>query len=401
MKITNLRIRQLEGVMDYPGVFWEERLRMPVDIYPEYRAKGPELLAKHPIPLGDGKYKVIGQFLQIETDEGLKGISGPLFYPSTAFYIDTWLKHLLIGSDPLKTEYHWDIMYRSNINARAGECTAAMSMVDIALWDLKGKFLGQPVCNLLGGPVRDKIPCYASALCCSIELDKVAARVKEFLSQGYPGAKFFVRDGPQDGQAGIKRNLELIKTIRKEGGADFKIMLDAWCSWDVPYTMKMAELMTEYEPEWFEEPVMPDLRESLSHLRSNCSVQIAGGEHEFTRWGAKILMDMGALDIYQFDPVWAGGISELIKITTLCSLYDVPLIPHGVSMQATAHLAFSQNPVVVPMLEYLLIEQERFQFFCKEKIKPVGGFVYPPISPGLGMDLDEDKIVSEREINFS
>ena len=401
MKITDLKIKQLEGVMDYPGVFWEERIRRPLDIYPKYRSMGPELMASHPIPMGDGKYKVIAQFLQIETDEGLTGLSGPMFYPSTSFYIDTSIKRHLIGEDPLRTEYLWDIMYRSNINARTGEYTAAISMVDIALWDLKGKFFGQPVCNLLGGPVQDRIPCYASALCYSIELDKVTARVRHFLTEGYQGVKFFVRDGPQDGGAGVERNLELIKTIRKAGGPHLKIMLDAWCSWDISYTMKMADLMATYGPEWFEEPVMPDFRESLSRLRSRCSVRIAGGEHEFTRWGAKMLMDMGALDIYQFDAVWAGGISELLKITTLCSLYDVPFVPHGVSMQATAPVAFAHNAVVVPMLEYLVADQERLQFFLKETIKPVEGYLYPPTSPGLGMDLDESKIVSCNQISFT
>jgi len=165
--------------------------------------------------------------------------------------------------------------------------------------------------------------------------------------------------------------------------------------------MKMAELASEYEPYWFEEPVMPDFRESLVRLRSMCPVQIAGGEHDFTRWGAKTLMDMGALDIYQFDAVWAGGISELMKIATLCSLYDVPLIPHGVSMQATTHFAFSQNSTVVPMLENLFVEQERFQFFFKEKCKPAGGYYYPPSSPGLCMELDEGKIQSERMVSFA
>jgi L-alanine-DL-glutamate epimerase-like enolase superfamily enzyme len=324
-----------------------------------------------------------------------------MFYPSSAFFIDTSIKKHLIGEDPLKTEYHWDVMYRSNLNARAGEVLAALSMVDIALWDLKGKFFGQPVCSLLGGPVQDKIPCYASALCCSIETEKVDARVKEFSKMGYPAAKFFVRDGPQDGRAGLERNLELLKTARKAGGPDFKIMLDAWCSWDIPYTIKMAELMAEYEPEWFEEPVMPDMQESLARLRERCPVPIAGGEHEFTRWGAKLLMDMGALDIYQFDAVWTGGISELTKIATLCSVYDAPLIPHGVSMQATVHVAFAQNAVIVPMLEYLVVEQERLQFFLQDKIEPVGGYISAPTSPGLGMTIDENKVLSEKEVSFS
>ena len=99
--------------------------------------------------------------------------------------------------------------------------------------------------------------------------------------------------------------------------------------------------------------------------------------------------------------VWTGGISELMKITTLCSLYDVPLILHGVSMQATVNVAFTQNAVIVPMLEYLVVEQERLQFFMKEKIEPVEGYIFAPTSPGLGITIDESKIESETEISFT
>ena len=400
MKIADVRMVQLEGVMEYPGLFWEDRLRMPLDIYPKYRGLGPDLLMKHPIQIEEGRYQVVSQFLEIETDEGVTGVSGPMFYPSTAFYILNNIKPHLIGEDPLRTEYLWDIMYRSNLNARAGEFTAAVSMVDIALWDLKGKYLNQPVCGLLGGPVQEKIPCYASALCCSIEPDKVAVRVKEYLKEGYVGAKFFVRDGPSDGQAGVERIVELIKTVRQAAGPGFKIMIDAWCSWDVPYAIKMSELLADYDVEWFEEPCLPSLRASHARLRERCPVKIAGGEHDFMRWEAKQLMDMGVFDIYQFDVVWAGGISEMMKMTNLCALYDYPLIPHGVSMQATAAIAFAQNYATVPLLEYLFVEQERFQFFLKEKVMPVDGYIHAPTSSGLGMSIDESKVDSRTEIKF-
>ena len=400
MKITDLRIWQLEGVMDYPHPFWEDRLRMPLDIFSKYRNVGPELLAKHPAHLEDDKYKVVCQFLEIETDEGVTGMSGPMFYYSTASYILNSIKPHLIGEDPLRTEYLWDIMYRSNLNARAGEFTAAISMVDIALWDLKGKYLGQPVCSLLGGPVQEKIQCYASALCCSIEPDKVAARVKEYIKNGYVGIKIFTRDGPSDGLAGMSRIVELIERVRSETGPDFKIMIDAWCSWDVPYTIKMSELLADFDVEWFEEPCLPSLRPSHARLRERCPVKIAGGEHDFMRWEAKQLMEIGAFDIYQFDVVWAGGISEMMKMTSLCTVYDYPLIPHGVSMQATAAVAFAHNCATVPLLEYLFVEQERFQFFFKETVKPIDGYIHAPTSPGLGMTIDESKVDSRTEIKL-
>ena len=398
MKITNVRIRELEGTMEYPGIFWEERLRMPNDIYPDFKEMGVEIMAREPVLMRDGVYKLTNRFLQIDTDEGVSGVAGPMFFQSAALYIDTQLKQHLIGRDPMATELLWDQMYRSAIHGRKGENMAAISYIDIALWDIKGKWLGQPVYKLLGGPVQEKIPAYASCLCCSIEPDKVKARVKDLVHKGYTGCKWFVREGPQDGPDGIRKNIDLVKTIREAGGPDMKIMIDAWNSWDVPYTMKMAELLSDYDIYCFEEPVMPDMAESSARLRSMCPTLIAGSEHEYTRWGAKSLMDMGALDIYQFDVTWAGGISELVKICTLASVYDVLVIPHGVSVQATVQVSFAQNMAIVPMLEYLIVGQERFQHFLKHQVKPVNGFVTPPDVAGVGIELDENKIESERDI---
>jgi L-alanine-DL-glutamate epimerase-like enolase superfamily enzyme len=193
----------------------------------------------------------------------------------------------------------------------------------------------------------------------------------------------------------------LVKAVREAGGPDMKIMIDAWNSWDVPYTLKMGELLRDYEPYWFEEPVLPDMMGSSARLRSICPVHIAGAEHEYTRWGAKTLMDMGALDIYQFDVTWAGGISELMKICTLASAYDVQVIPHGVSVQATIQVSFAQNSVIIPMAEYLIGPQERSQHFLLNKVKPVNGFITPLNVPGVGLDIDESKIETERDISWS
>ncbi|MBW1804239.1 MAG: mandelate racemase/muconate lactonizing protein, partial [Deltaproteobacteria bacterium] len=152
MKITNVRIRELQGTMAYPGIFWEERLRMPTDIYPHFRKRGAEMMSREPVLIEEGSYRVTSRFLEIETDEGIRGIAGPLFFQSAAFYIDTQLKSMLTGLDPMATELIWDLMYRSVIHGRKGESMAAVSYIDIALWDIKGKFLGEPVHRLLGGP---------------------------------------------------------------------------------------------------------------------------------------------------------------------------------------------------------------------------------------------------------
>ncbi len=403
MKITKVRIRELIGTVAYPEDFWQERLRMPTDIYPRFKTRTARDVYSgwRFISESGGKQKVRDVFLEIDTDEGITGISGPINWQAPAFYIDTQLKPLLIGQDAFATELIWDQMYRNAIHGRKGDNMHAISYVDVALWDIKGKALGQPVYRLLGGPVQEKIPAYASALGFSIEPEKAREKVKEFRSQGYTGTKWFVREGPTDGPEGERKNVALMKALREAAGPDMKIMIDCWNSWDVPYTLKMAELMAEYQPYWFEEPVLADLPESYARLRAECSVKIAGAEHEYTRWGAKMLMDMGACDVYQLDPVWAGGISELMKICALASTYDVQVIPHGCMPHVNAQVSFANNVVLVPMMEYLVVLNEMWQHFLKWPLKPANGFFSPPDRPGLGIELEENRIESERELSWT
>ena len=177
--------------------------------------------------------------------------------------------------------------------------------------------------------------------------------------------------------------------------------VDAWMSWDVPYTIAMAERLAEYRPRWIEEPVLPDKIESSAAIRKAVDIQIATGEHEYTRWGHKALMDAGAADVLQPDIYWAGGLSEVAKICTLASAYDLVVIPHGHSVPATAHLIASQPPNVCPLLEYLINWNKIHQFFFKNPVCPHNGVVALPQGPGMGVELDEDKIDSRRELSWS
>ena len=401
MKITDVRLREVSGTIHYPDDFWQERQRMPTDIYPESKARSGRDLYKAWNIIGDSDTQwVKGVFLEIDTDEGITGISGPINWTIPCIHIEAQLKPLLLGKDPFATELIWDQMYRSSLHGRKGYNMHAISYVDIALWDIKGKALNQPVYRLLGGPVQEKIPAYFSAVGYSLEPEQVYEKVKAFRAEGYTATKWFVREGPTDGPEGERKNVELMKTLREAGGPDMKIMLDAWNSWDVHYTLKMARLMAEYEPYWFEEPVMLDVPQSYARLRRESPVKIAGAEHEFTRWGAKMLMDLGACDIYQMDTVWAGGISELVKVCTLASTYDVQVIPHGCSPNINAHVSFAHNATLVPMMENLIIFNKPLQHFMANPLKPVDGYYSPPKEPGIGIDLDESKIESERLLTW-
>jgi L-alanine-DL-glutamate epimerase-like enolase superfamily enzyme len=380
--------------MELAGPLWEERLIRPIDIYPEHKAEGAHYTARYP----DGAYRIEAVFLTVESDDGVSGISGPITAEQAAI-VGQQLAPLAIGEDPRATERIWDKLYRAQVHGRGGAAMMALSALDCALWDLKGKWAGVPVFRLLGGPTRTIIPTYASCLGYSLEPDRVRERSQELVRQGYGAMKWFFRDGPQDGRAGIARNLDLARTLREAVGDDVDIMLDCWMSWDVPYTIAMAERLTELRPRWLEEPLMADKeREGVALIRQKTTVPIATGEHQYTRWGLKGLMDSRSADVLQPDIYWAGGISEITKICTIASTYDLPVVPHGHSVPATAHLIASQPSNLCPILEYLIKWNQVHQFFWKEPLQPVNGFVTLTERPGFGMELDESKIINRTEL---
>ncbi len=391
MKITNIRFERVKAKWDYSEPLGEERLVRPTDIYPEFRSQGTGRRSEGP------PYPVEAIFLFIDTDEGVSGRYGSISM-NEARMIKGQFSRILIGENPHAVERIWDKMYRQAIHGRKGETMMAISKVDLALWDLKGKLLDAPVYELLGGPSRDNIRAYASMLGYSIQPELVAERAGAVAAEGYTATKWFFRHDPTEGQEGIRKNLELIKSVREAVGPDVEIMFDAWSSWNVPYTQRMAELATEYRPWWFEEPVMADMIPQYAELRRTVStVAIAGGEHEYTRWGIKALLDAGAVDILQPDPTWAGGLTEMTKICALASSYGIPVIPHHGAMASTQLIA-SQTITTCPIQEWLLQHGRRANVFMKHKIEPVNGYIELPTAPGLSMELDEDAIESREEI---
>lgn len=395
MQITRVRLWQLAGSMAFDGDFWEERLIRPVDIYPEYRQQGPHWLQR----LESGRYRMSSIFVELETDAGASGLGGPIPLDQ-AFVIDTQMRELIEGADALAHERLWDIIYRAQVHGRKGVAMMALSAVDCAMWDLKGKVANLPVYRLLGGPTRTAVPAYASALGYSLEPARVAERAKAMVAEGYTATKWFFRHGPGDGRAGMEKNEELVATLRAAVGPDVDIMLDAWMSWDVPYTIEMARRLERYRPRWIEEPVLPDKIESYAAIRRQSPVPTAGGEHEYTRWGLHQLMAAGGVDVVQADIYWAGGITETLKICAIASVYDLPVVPHGHSTPASIHLIASQPQPLTPLVEYLVKWNEVHQFFLKRPLKPSGGLVHVPDGPGIGMELDEAKIEERRELRW-
>ncbi|MDQ1278845.1 MAG: L-rhamnonate dehydratase [Thermoproteota archaeon] len=390
LKITDVRAFTVYGDFPFEGErYMEERLVRPVDIYPEHFEIGPESTKK----TSEKTMELARNFLEITTEVGIVGLA-PLTLENW-WVIDNALKPLLIGRDALTIEKIWDQMYRVQVHGRKCQTMIAISAVDCCLWDLIGKYRKEPVHRLLGGPVKEKIRIYASMLGHSLEPKLVAERAQEMADLGYTAQKWFFRYGPSRGIEGEKMNLELAKTFRDSVGYDSELMLDCWMSWNIPYTIKMAKKLERYELAWLEEVLLPDQIDGYAEIRSKVDIPLSGAEHEYTRWGFMEYLQKKALDFWQPDITWAGGISEVNKICTLGSTVGIPIIPHSGNARMSSPIWFSHNMDTSPIGEYLVKHNALAQYFYKKPLTPSKGYIQAPTEPGLGIDLDEEKILKK------
>jgi L-rhamnonate dehydratase len=222
LKIDAVELVELHGhYTEEAGVDHQPQVN-PLDVYDELR---PAPYMDKPDGTRDVQYEAI--YIRIRTAAGLEGLYGPIEREPATIVLED-LRHFLIGKDALAGEVVWDQMYRSNRHSRAGIFLMAVKAVDNALWDMRGKFYGVPVWRLLGGPSREKVEMYASALGFSLELDAVRKRAMELKDQGFRYQKWFMGYGPGSGPEGMRKNIELVKTLRETLGEDYEIMFDAY-----------------------------------------------------------------------------------------------------------------------------------------------------------------------------
>ncbi len=394
MRITAVRLRRLTGTLPTRGNIWEERLVRPLDIYDEYRHRND---FEGGVQTADG-FRIATVFVEIDTDDGVSGRAGPI-PEAVAYIVAHSLRRLLLGQDPIAGEKLWDQMHRAMVHGRQGDAMLAISAVDCALWDLRGRWLGQPVHRLLGGPTREAVPAYASMLGFAVlDLGRVRERALEYKALGYVAQKWFFRHGPMSGKEGLHQNVALVRTLREAVGEDYDLMFDCWQAMDVGYVVDLAERIAEYRPRWLEECVMPDRIDSYRRIKERTNIPLAGAEHEYTRWGFKRFIDAEALDVLQPDIYWCGGLSEALKIAAYATAHDLVTIPHGHSSGATIHFSVTQSPIHTPYQEYLVKWNAIHQHFLRDPVDPTRGLIHVPTLPGLGMELDPAKIEAESEI---
>jgi L-rhamnonate dehydratase len=330
--------------------------------------------------------------VEIFTDEGHVGLGNAALAPAvTKQLIDNHLKPLLTGQNPWDIERLWQHMYRKTMAfGRKGIGMVAISAVDIALWDLMGKSAKQPVFRLLGGRTKPRIPVYASRLY-SVELNELAAEAQRYKDAGYKAMKLRFGWGPTDGALGMKRNVELVRTVRESVGDEIDVMADAYMGWNLEYAKRMLPLLEPFRLRWLEEPVIPDDIAGYAELKSYARIPIAGGEHEFTLYGFKQLLDARAVDYIQFDTNRVGGLTQARKIAALAEAYSIPVIPHAGQMH-NYHLVMSSFNS--PMAEYfpvvdVEVGNELFWYiFQGEPQATEGSIDLDDDIPGLGLTLN-------------
>jgi L-rhamnonate dehydratase len=352
----------------------EVRGSTPMSVYPEYAGKRGTWR-------GPNAQDVI---VKVISDEGVTGLGVTRGGAVVQSIIDAHLKSLLIGRDPRNVERLWDQMYQATLAyGRKGAAIMALSALDLALWDLVGKWMNQPLYRLFGGAVRDELPCYAT------HPDSHA-----LVREGFVGTKIPMAYGPADGRDGLRKNVERIEKVRAAVGPDVDVMLDCWMSWNVEYTIQFARAAADLRVRWIEEPLPPDDLDGHVELRRRLTdIQVATGEHEYTRFGFRELLRRGCADVLQPDVAWCGGITEIRRVAAMASAHGIPVIPHNGVLQPWAmHLMFATPNS--PMAEYLVFygpEDQAPPPIVQGELVPQGGRVRPSDLPGAGVAFDLDE----------
>ncbi len=382
MKITGIRTRVVQ---------WRGKT---VPLPPHFCTNPMDLIAPLLKPDTMGTFTFHGWLIiEIFTDQGLVGIGNAALAPLvTKHLIDQYLAPLLIGQNPWDTEFLWQTMYRQTMAfGRKGVAMVAISAIDIALWDLMGKAARQPCYRLMGGRTKVRIPVYASRLYAT-PLDELAAEAARYKAQGYQAMKLRFGWGPNDGAAGMERNIALVRTVRETVGDAIDIMADAYMGWNLDYAKRMMRLIEPFNLRWLEEAIIPDDIHGYHELRRFGSTPIAAGEHEFTSYGFRQLIEARALDYFQFDTNRVGGLTAARKIQAVAEAFSIPVVPHAGQMHNYHVVMASLNSPIAEFFPPVEVEvgNELFWYIFKGEPKPVDGYIeLDDAIPGLGLEIDE------------
>jgi D-galactarolactone cycloisomerase len=310
---------------------------------------------------------------------------------------------MVIGKSPFDTGIIWEALYnRLRDHGQKGLSVEAISAIDIALWDLKGKITGLPVWALMGGKARDRIAPYATGLYRrggKDEIEKLAEEAASYAERGFKAIK--VKIG-----FGFDYDIAAVKAVRKIVGDGLEVMVDANHAYNASTAIQLGKRIEEYNIAWFEEPVPPEDLAGYQEVKAALSIPIAGGEAEFTRYGFYNLLQARAVDLLQPDCTVTGGISEFQKIVALATIHNIQVVPHvwgsAIALCVGLHCALAMPdfpPRLYPSEGRLEFDQTANVFRSKLARNPLivkDGYINAPAEPGLGIEVDTDLIAKHR-----
>jgi L-rhamnonate dehydratase len=325
----------------------------------------------------------------VTAEDGTWGFGVTVHSGPVVSIINDHFKPILEGQNCMATEKLWDVMVRAAAPYGSGGLTSyAVSAVDVALWDLKGKLLQRPVYELLGGPQKDRIFCYATGF-----------DTEWYMEQGFKATKVFTPYGPQDGLEGLKKNVEFVAKTREVVGDDVELMLDCWLSMDVEYTVRLAELVRPYRLKWLEDYIHPEMMDGYRQVRQRVPWQtLASGEHWYMPHMFAAAANHGVVDIFQPDILWGGGITAVMKVCHIAEAHGINVITHaGMNYPFGQHMAYAMpaimwgersegvSPPGVPLEEMTLLPGT-------PAIRD--GYVIPSDAPGFGLEITPEWLES-------
>ena len=338
--------------------------------------------------------------LRLTTDEGVEGIgeASMLSYdPMVANLLEQWGEEYLVGKNPLRHEVHWTRMYQDNLGRGGRLFSTALSGIDIALWDLRGKILGVPVYELLGGPYTGRIRVYANGWYTNPGTpEQNAEEAKRVVAMGYTAMKFdpfghenYLTISPQEAQLAEDR----VAAVREAVGPNVEILVEVHAKFNVYTAIHLGQRLEKYRPFWFEEPVSQENASEMKQVRDNVNIPIATGERLYTKFPFFELVKNEAIDILQPDICNAGGITELKKIAAIAESQHIMMAPHNtnsaVGAVASFHLDASMPNFLIQEYHAEFYEPHYFQVFDGLP-RQKDGYVELPKGPGLGLTFNED-----------
>ena len=335
-------------------------------------------------------------FVKVETDEGVSGLGeGTLEYKENALAgaIED-LRHAVVGCDPFDTEWIFHQNYRDAYWRGGPVLTSALSAIDMALWDIKGKALGLPVWKLIGGKCRDGVPCYANCWFAGAkEPSEFADKARAAVARGFKGLKWdpFGRNYRQLPPADFKKAMACVAAVKEATEGKAEILIECHGRFDVPTAVRLCHALEEFDPFWVEEPVIPDTLRALADVRSRVRTPIACGERLFTTQQIMDAVESRCCDYLQPDASHAGGITAMKAIAAICETRHVPFCAHNPSgpVANAVTLALGVSTPGYCIHETLFDDVPWRGDVVDEDVKFADGVMYPSDRPGLGIELDE------------